>query len=77
MSEYVKIKNTDLVRDLKTKAVLNTDNQSVKEFDRQRQKILREKQQNADTKQRLEQLEQSMNEIKLLLMELKTLKDQK
>lgn len=77
MSQYVKIKNTEFVRDMNTKAVLNTDQQSFIEFERQRQKILTDKKTVQETKQRLEQIENDMADVKALLLELKQLKDHK
>lgn len=75
MSHYIKIANTELVRDLDTKAVLNTDRQALEEFERNRRKILSDRKNSQETKQRLEQLEKDMNDIKTMLMELKSMKD--
>lgn len=75
MSHYVKISNTELVRDMKNKAILNTDRQEIDTFERNRKRILSEKRASQEAKERLEQLEKDMNDIKLMLSELKNLKD--
>lgn len=77
MNQYVKIKNTEFVRDMQTKAVLNTDQQSLVDFERMRSKILMEKRNAHETKERLAQLEKDMAELKTLLSDIKILKDQK
>lgn len=75
MSQYVKIKNTEFVRDMQTKAVLNTDSQSLVDFERMRSKILSEKRNAQETKLRLEQLEHDMAELKIMLSDMKRLKE--
>lgn len=72
----VKINNTEFIRDLENKAVLNTDREGLQTFQRTRENLLREKNEREETKQRLQVLEQNINEIKQLLSDIATLRNQ-
>jgi cell shape-determining protein MreC len=70
----VKIKDSEFVRDMTTNAVLNVNQKAILEFNEQRNKILREKQEKEETKLRLAKMEQDMQEIKQLLKEITDLR---
>jgi cell shape-determining protein MreC len=70
----VKIKDSEFVRDMSTNAVLNVNQKAILEFNEQRNKILREKQEKEETKLRLAKMEQDMQEIKQLLKEITDLR---
>jgi hypothetical protein len=70
----VKIKDSEFVRDMSTNAVLNVNQKTILEFNEQRNKILREKQEKEETKLRLAKMEQDMQEIKQLLKEITDLR---
>lgn len=72
----VKINNTEFIRDLENKAVLNTDRDGLRTYQRTRENLLREKNEREETKQRLQVLEQNINEIKQLLSDIATLRNQ-
>lgn len=73
--DTVKITNTEFVRDLNSKAVLNTDVDGLRQFQRTRDAVLKEKRDRMETKERLRQLEQSLTEIKQLLADIAALKE--
>lgn len=70
----VQITNTELVRDMKTNAILNTDVEGLQRYKAQRRKALREKQESQETKQRLNSLEKEVLNLKNIISELATLK---
>ena len=67
MTNFVKIENTEYVRDMSTQAVLNTDRQGLQQFQNTRKRLLAQKNEHHDTKNRLQKLEEDMQEIKQLL----------
>lgn len=75
MKDYLKIQNSTFVRDMKSKAILNTDENGLAAFTRTRDTILREKKINMETKAQLKKLEQDMCELKELIAELIAIKD--
>ena len=58
------------MRDLNTNAIINTNRQEIESFNLKRRKILEEKQEKEETKNRLAKMEEEMGEIKQLLREL-------
>lgn len=58
------------MRDLNTNAIVNTNQQEIESFNLKRRKILEEKQEKEETKNRLAKMEEEMSEIKQLLREL-------
>lgn len=67
MTNFVKIENTEFVRDMSTQAVLNTDRQGLQQFQNTRKRLLAQKNEQQDTRTRLQKLEEDMQEIKQLL----------
>lgn len=68
---YVKVENqNNLVRDMSTNAVLNTDRNGLMEYYRKRDSVKKEIQEREETKDRLSRMEQEMAEIKHLLREI-------
>lgn len=67
MTNFVKIENTEFVRDMSTQAVLNTDRQGLQQFQNTRKRLLAQKNEQQDTRIRLQKLEEDMQEIKQLL----------
>jgi hypothetical protein len=67
VTNFVKIENTEYVRDMSTQAVLNTDRQGLQQFQNTRKKLLAQKNEQQDTRTRLQKLEEDMQEIKQLL----------
>lgn len=62
--------NNNLVRDIQSKAILNTDRAGLDEYLMKRQIALTQQKEQSETKQRLTQLEQDMSDIKKLLLDL-------
>lgn len=71
---YVKIPETKLIRDTHSKAVLNTDKRALEEYYIKREIAKKQQNEQSETKQKLEQLEKEMTEIKLLLREIASLR---
>jgi hypothetical protein len=67
VTTFVKIENTEYVRDMSTQAVLNTDRQGLQQFQNTRKRLLAQKNEQQDTRTRLQKLEEDMQEIKQLL----------
>jgi hypothetical protein len=67
VTNFVKIENTEYVRDMSTQAVLNTDRQGLQQFQNTRKRLLAQKNEQQDTRTRLQKLEEDMQEIKQLL----------
>jgi cell shape-determining protein MreC len=67
VTNFVKIENTEFVRDMSTQAVLNTDRQGLQQFQNTRKRLLAQKNEQQDTRTRLQKLEEDMQEIKQLL----------
>lgn len=70
----VKIENTDMVRDLDSKAVLNTDANGLIRYKEQRRRNTAAKQEVEETKQRLFSIEREMNSLKKIVCELSTMR---
>lgn len=65
---YAKIEDhPNLVRDLETNVILNTDRKAITEFNLRRKKILEEKENKEQMQQRLNSIENEMQELKSLL----------
>jgi cell shape-determining protein MreC len=60
----------NLVRDTYSKAILNTDRKALEDYRRQRELIRKEIEEKKEMKNRVENLENNMQEIKSLLLEL-------
>lgn len=73
--DTVQIKNTEFVRDMDTKAVLNTDVEGLQKFQQTREKLVKEKRDRVETKERLRQLEQTVSEIKQILQDIAAIKE--
>jgi hypothetical protein len=69
----VPIENTNLVRDMSTKAVLNSDVEGQSRYRSLYNRRLQEIKENVDTKKRLQDIESELASIKLLMTELSTL----
>jgi len=70
----VPIKNTEFVRDMDTKAVLNTDAAGLIRYKQNRKKSIRERQDSLDTKNRIAAMEQELISLKQLISELANLR---
>ena len=71
MVTHVAIDNADnLVRDLSSKAVLNTDRAGLQQYYMKRDIARKQQTEKQETNNRLSQLEQDMSEIKMLLRQL-------
>lgn len=66
----VQIKDTKYVRDLSSKAVLNTDRQGLEDYLVKREIAKRAQAEQNETKERVTKIEQDMAEIKMLLQQL-------
>jgi len=68
---FAKVKDHDnLVRDMNSKAVLNTDRIGLQDYLQKRELAKKEMSEKAETKQRLAKIEEEMSEIKFLLREI-------
>jgi hypothetical protein len=68
---YAKVKDHNhLVRDIHSKAVLNTDKAGLNDYMMKREIAKKQLSEQSETKMRLAQLEQDMSEIKNLLTEI-------
>ena len=68
---FAKVKDHDnLVRDMNSKAVLNTDRAGLQEYYQKRDVAKKEQSEKIETKQRIENIEKDMSEIKELLYEI-------
>jgi hypothetical protein len=68
---YAKVKDHNhLVRDMNSKAVLNTDRDGLNDYMMKREIAKKQKEEQSETKIRLAQLEQDMSEIKNMLIEI-------
>ena len=65
---FAKVKDHDnLVRDMNSKAILNTDKLALQEYYQKRELIKKELSEKTESKQRLDKIENEMAEIKELL----------
>ena len=68
---YLKVENNEeLVRDMESKAILNTDKSALDVFNLQRRKILEQRKNTEMTNDRLSRLESDIGEIRNLLKEI-------
>ena len=74
MAEVQIAQNPKLVRDLNSKAILNTDRKGLEDYRMRLEIAKREQKEQLETKNRLEKIEQEMSDIKILLKELVTLR---
>jgi hypothetical protein len=71
----VQIKDNDnLVRDTHSKAVLSTDKNALNEYYMKREIAKKQNEEKEETKMRLMKLEESMDELKSLLLEIAQLR---
>lgn len=70
----VKIKDSKLVRDIHSKAVLNTDKVGLQDYYMKKEIAKKQQCEQLETKEKLLQLEREMSEIKLLLQEIANLR---
>jgi glutamine synthetase len=70
MTDHVQIENSKLVRDLHSKAILNTDRVGLEDYMMKRELAKKQQVEKEETKQRLVKLENDMTEIKNLLHEI-------
>ena len=68
---YAKVKDhNNLVRDMQSKAVLNTDRNGLNEYYAKREQLKREQQEKMEMQIRLGRLEEDMSDIKNMLFKL-------
>jgi hypothetical protein len=68
---FAKVKDHDnLVRDMNSKAILNTDRLALQEYYQKRELAKKELSEKTESKQRLDKIENEMSEIKNLLTQL-------
>jgi hypothetical protein len=68
---FAKVKDHDnLIRDMNSKAILNTDKLALQEYQQKRELAKKELAEKIESKQRLDKIENEMSEIKDLLREL-------
>jgi hypothetical protein len=70
----VQIKDSKLVRDIHSKAVLNTDRAELDNYYVKREIAKKQCQEQSETKLKISQLEEEMREIKNLLIEIADLR---
>ena len=68
--EKVSIKDTTYVRDIHSKAILNTDRNGLNEYYAKREQLKREQQEKMEMQIRLGRLEEDMSDIKNMLFKL-------
>jgi len=65
---YAKVtEHENLIRDMHSKAVLNTDKEGLQDYLRKRNVAKKQQEEQVETKNRLTKIEQDMSEIKNLL----------
>lgn len=70
----VPIQNTDLVRDMRTNAVLSTDADGLRKYRENRRRMLATKKETEETKIRLSTLEMEMAKLREIISDLSTMK---
>lgn len=68
--QTVQIKDAQLVRDIHSKAVLNTDKRGLEEYLMKKEIAKKQQTEQQETKLKLAKLEEEMSEIKSLLQEI-------
>lgn len=74
MSDYIKISDTNFVRDVHSKAILNTDKKALEEYLLKKEIAKRQSEESEETKMRLNLIEKEMQEVKQLLLDLKNMR---
>lgn len=72
--ETVQVTDTPFVRDIHSKAILNTDRKGLNEYLMKREIAKKQNAEADETKKRLSVIEQDMQEIKRLLVELNSMR---
>lgn len=70
MADLVQIPDTTMVRDIHSKALLNTDRAGLQDYYTKREIAKRQNSAQVETKHRLDTIESEMQEIKSLLRDL-------
>ena len=70
MTTHVRIEDTALIRDIHSKAILNTDRAGLDEYLMKRENAKKQQADQVNTKDRLDKLENDMSEIKSLLRDI-------
>jgi hypothetical protein len=70
MTTHVRIEDTALIRDIHSKAILNTDRAGLDEYLMKREIAKKQQADQVNTKDRLDKLENDMSEIKSLLRDI-------
>jgi hypothetical protein len=68
--DTVRIPDTKLIRDIHSKAILNTDKAGLNEYLMKKEIAKKQQFEQSETKDRLQKLESDMSEIKALLTEI-------
>lgn len=74
MTSHVKVNDSTFVRDIHSKAILNTDKHGLNEYLMKKEIAKKQHQEVENTKHRLSAIEQDMLEIKQLLLDLKSMR---
>jgi hypothetical protein len=74
MSNLVKITDTNFVRDTHSKAVLNTDKKALDEYLMKKEIAKKQQEDSEETKYRLQMIETDMQELKQLLLDIKSMR---
>ena len=67
---HVRIEDTALIRDIHSKAILNTDKAGLNDYLMKREIAKKQQDEQVQTKDRLDKIENDMSEIKNLLVQL-------
>jgi hypothetical protein len=70
MTTHVRIEDTALIRDIHSKAILNTDRAGLNEYLMKREIAKKQQAEQVANKDRLDKLENDMSEIKSLLRDI-------
>jgi hypothetical protein len=70
MGQHVRIEDTALIRDIHSKAILNTDKAGLNDYIMKREIAKKQQAEQVQNKDRLTKLEEDMSEIKNLLVQL-------
>ncbi len=70
MGQHVRIEDTALIRDIHSKAILNTDKSGLNDYLMKREIAKKQQDEQVQTKDRLNKIENDMSEIKNLLVQL-------
>ena len=69
MTQHVRIGETALIRDIHSKAILNTDKAGLNDYLMKREIAKRQQAERVETKDRLDKIENDMSDIKNLLVQ--------